>query len=736
MVGVRFFTVAILVVYSLGATGAASDAKTNETTRIQAARASVPPKLDASLSDPAWKNAVTASGLQSITTQRPSTLPATFMLLYDDANVYVGVRAAQPGVALTASQGANDVGFGLDDFVGVGLDTSTNASQVYFFMTTPLGTRYQQSSESARYYPPWTTVTKTTADGWNAMLVIPIKNLRTAGGASRTWRFNFIRRVAAINQNESWAYDPLMNDGGNGVSNFPASGDARFWPYLVDLRLGVKTISRQNPHAEVYGLATAGEDRRRFSTASRRFDETGPRNAGADVVVPVTGSAAFVGTFGPDFSNVETDQQTIAPHQFRLALAEYRPFFAQGAEFFDPLRLNALNGPPNRIFYSPAYGPFYRGLKLEGNAGHQSFGAMEIQGAGFDDLVFGLKHRLADRSFDWSFDGVLANHQAGNETVDPRAVRDVTWQAQIDGRNNRSGFVYGLDYAHEHSTLARDDRLAYKSEDFLDVHRGNYEVFAGYRDVGPQFAPVTGYVQNADVRGPQAYVDLNGTLAPHGPVKRAELFVEADRFLDRTGTVHQADVNINLDLQLRNGLHFNGGPFVEELRTYGPYQSLVGWPTYAGGVTRSYNGHAVRLGYRDGSAAPVDATYSWGPFGDFFLQQYTLAAQRAIGTRWNITAELDGTRERRLKAASDGQTLRRITVAESINSSTTFSLSLREINGIGGFASPGVNLAGSFHHRFRNDNELFLNYGTPAAVSTLQRFLIKYVIRVGGGAGT
>jgi hypothetical protein len=61
---------------------------------------------------------------------------------------------------------------------------------------------------------------------------------------------------------------------------------------------------------------------------------------------------------------------------------------------------------------------------------------------------------------------------------------------------------------------------------------------------------------------------------------------------------------------------------------------------------------------------------------------------------------------------------------------------LRAINGTGGFSVPGVNLAASFHRRFGNDSELFVNYGTPAASQTLQRVIVKYVLRLGSAAGT
>jgi hypothetical protein len=364
----------------------------------------------------------------------------------------------------------------------------------------------------------------------------------------------------------------------------------------------------------------------------------------------------------------------------------------------------------------------------------QSFGMLEAQGAGFDDLVFGYKHSVPNRAFAWSLDGVMTHHQAGNDTIDQRAGNDTTWQAQVGGRNNHTGFVYALDYVREQGTFVTDKRLAYKTEDFIDVHQHNYEVYAGYRDLGPQYAPVLGFTQNADLRGPQTFFDINGTPA-HGILKRVDLFMTADRFVDRSGAAHQADSNFSLDLQFRNGLHLSGGPYESSLRTYD--SGLIGYPFYTGGVTRSYNFNGINAGWKEGTPAPYTVSFSWGPFADMFLQQFSFATSRTIGTRWSIGGEIDGTHVRpSFGGPANGQWLRRLTVGETIDANTNFSVSLRDISGTGGFARPGVNLAASLHHRFKNDSELFFNYGTPAAPATLQRVVLKYVLRTGGGSGT
>ena len=704
-------------------------AATNAAGAYPAVRAAAPPPLDATLADPVWKTALVATDLTSLTTHAPSRVQTRFSLLYDDTNLYVGIVAEQRGFQITATQTANNVGFGVDDYAGIGIDPTGNGQQVYFFETTPLGTRYQQATESTRYAPPWQATAARTATGWNAMLVIPLSVVR--GSSLRQWRFDFIRHIATANENLSWAYDAQMNDGG-GNGGFPNSGDVRFWPRLTDITLA-RSAAKRKPALELYGLASGGSDRRQFAQANGGFLPVDVRHTGIDLTYPITGTISLVGALAPDFSNVEIDQQTIAPQEFRRSLAEFRPFFSQGANFFAPISGASVNSPGNLDFYSPNIGSFTRGLKSEGTFGNQSFGVLETRGAGFDDDVLSYQHSLPNRSFGYQATGVFTHHVSGNDTFDQRAGNDATIDLSIGGRDDKTGFVYSGSYGAERGSFIPQPALARKTEDFLDVHKPNYEVFAGYKDLGPGWNPVDGFTAIQDIRGPIAFVNMQGSLAPNGPFKRVDLFAFGDRYLDRSGAVHQADSGVYLDVTTKNLIRINVGPTVGVLRTYNG--SLVGYPTYTGGVNQYFNNTGIGFGYRDGTPTPVDASYSYGVFSNLFLQQVSLSTSRAIGTRYTVGLEYDGTLEKLTSGTADGQSLRRVSFGETIGKDTNLSLSLRDISGRGGFASPGINLAGSFHRRFKNDSELFLNYGTPAANSTLQRFVLKYVLRFGGGAG-
>ncbi len=44
-------------------------------------------------------------------------------------------------------------------------------------------------------------------------------------------------------------------------------------------------------------------------------------------------------------------------------------------------------------------------------------------------------------------------------------------------------------------------------------------------------------------------------------------------------------------------------------------------------------------------------------------------------------------------------------------------------------------MSAGIHLRFRNLDELYVNFGGPASPTTLNRFSIKYVLNLGGGSG-
>src|SRR5579884_287345 len=703
-----------LISIILLAVGLAAQARAAEppTFSFTVVRAPHPLTLDPSMRDPAWQagKVPSDSTWENVTTRTPAAERTDVYLLYDDTNLYAAF-VAQQSTPIVATQTTNDVGFGTDDFVALGIDTSSAGSQAYLFEVTPRGVHYQQATENARFRPAWQSVSKIEVGAWRAVMIVPLSAMRLRPGATQTWRAGFFRSVARRAEHLSWAYDPTMQDAVAG--SWPSFADLRYWPSASGISLKSARGAEPKPRLELFALSSSGRDRDLYQQSDGTFRAEKTRSFGADLSYPLTRTINFVGTLNPDFSNVEIDQQTIAPQEFVRQLTEYRPFFAQGAQYVNPnpQGYTNFNAPKNLLFYSPNIGPFDRGAKIEGTYGLQSFGVLsfrgfnEVTGQTFDDQAFGYSHALQNRTFQYWLDGVATHHSIDGN--------DAAYEVGTRGRNLRSGLDWLFDTGAE--------RSAHSMYGFLDVLKPNYEAILQYADISPGYHPADGFTTIDDVRGFSGFVNLSGRTAG---IKNWSIFIQGDRLLNRAGEVHQADSNVFFNATFNNRLSINGlGPSTSEL--------LV-----SPGAVVPFNVMNVPLGYGDGTPTPVDVSANWGSFGGNWLHLYTAQTSRPLGTRYTLGVEYDGSYERDLHTGSlDSQFLRRVSLGFNMNASSAFTLSLRDVSGRGGFASPGLNIAAAFHVRMPSA-DLYLNFGSPSAAATLDRFIIKYVLRAGADAGT
>lgn len=712
-------------------------------THVAAVRASTAPPLSASLSAHVWQTAVKATGFWNYTQREPAKFPTTAMLLYDDKNLYVGFIAVQTGVPITATQTVNDVGYGVDDSVTIAIDTSGNNSRTYTFTVTPAGVRYETSSESSRYQPPWQAVAKRTSDGYNVMMEIPLSDLRTQSAAVQNWRIDFSRNIAATGDLYTWAYVPgsdayCLN---NSVSQLVYCVSTK-WPELTGVHAKMTAAARPKPYADVYALSSSGSDRDVFYTTPMAPQTINPRTLGVDFTYPFTSTMSFVGTLAPDFSNVEEDQTTIAPQEFTRHYTEYRPFFAQGFGYIDALPHINVNGTGNTIFYTPSIGVVNSGYKIEGTAGRNSLGALTVSGPGYNDQAFGFQNARPDGSFQVSSEGVLAHH-AG--------INDDTLGFGVSYQNQHSGVAPLMMYEQERGTLV--DTPSQGNDIVIGgvVEHGPLQAGAIYRDMGAEFAPIDGYTPVNDIRGPQAIFQYNGTGSKVSSIKSYQFAVVGDRFVDGSGAAHQSDLGGNVGVTFKNLLSLNVGGGTSYLRAY-----QDDYPVYSGGRTFPFNQAQFSVGYKDGTPNPTDFNYSFGQFAMYcpgtqpqpllcngaplyFANAYThqldLSTTRTLGRYYGITLEYGGTIAQGMPGPRDSQWLRRLALTRSFGNNGEFAIALRSINGTGGFAVPGMDFAFSYHARFRDQDNLYVEYGTPAAPYTLHRFIVKYVFHT-GGAGT
>ena len=648
-----------------------------------------------------WKQGTLASDFFDFTARQPARHATQAYLLYDDKYLYVAFHCEQAGVPITAAQHIDHAGVGSDDHVAFEIDTAGNGSRTYQFRVNPLGVHDEASSENARYAPRWQSIARVDRSGnYEAFLVIPLADIRAQGGTVQRWRFNFERFIAGANADQTWAYEPAMQSIGN----------VQYWPWLTGIRIG-GAATRPKPQADIYALQSAGSDRSIFQNGIGQFEQTQPRTVGVDVTYPFTNTLAFVGTLNPDFSNVEEDQTTIQLQEFQKTYQEYRPFFAQGAQYINALPSIGIFGG-NTMFYTPSIGIFDRGLKVEGTLGDSSLGVLNVIGPDVNDNAAGYSYTTDSGALSFSAESVLANHSG---------LRDQTAGVGMQRLNRHSGEATQIEFASENGTLTSGAHDFNVSEGLQNQH---FTALAYYRDTTAGYSPLDGYTAVPDARGPMFKLGYAGTGSSSSPLLSYSLSVFGDRFLAHDGSVRQADVNAFYNVQFKNLFSLQG--------FFGPSEFQT-----QPGIVQWFNRRQIQLGYRLGTPDPVQLTYAWGPFASGYVQQPQFAMQRAFGP-YTASIEYDANIERSSASGpiTNSQWLRRLAFSRTFGRDSSFGIALRGINGTGGFAQPGTNLSMLYQQRFASQDLLYVEFGTPAATQTLHRFIVKYVFHAGGESGT
>jgi hypothetical protein len=334
-----------------GTSASARPARTLRT--AQAVRATGPIHVDGKLDEPAWAAAEpTGDFTQSYpNTGSPATQRTEVRILYDDAALYVGVRAFDTHPDSIAAQLARrDVSGIYSDWIHVVVDTYHDRHNGFRFSVNPRGVQKDvlhsdDTSEDLNWDAVWEVSTTVDSAGWTAEYRIPFSQLRfgaVAPGTPRLWGLQVQRDVARHNERDSWSpwtrQDPgYMSSEGDlaGITGVPMPRRLEVLPY-VSTRLDRAPDEPGNPFY-------------------RRNDAM--LSAGADVKAGLPGGLTLSGTINPDFGQVEVDPAVVNLSAFETFFPEKRPFFVEGADVFSFGRVRV--GPSynfQQFFYSRRIG--------------------------------------------------------------------------------------------------------------------------------------------------------------------------------------------------------------------------------------------------------------------------------------------------------------------------------------------------------------------------------------------
>ena len=296
---------------------------------LQATRLQGEVRVDGRLDDAAWQAAQPSSEfMQSYPDVGAApTMRTEARVLYDDENLYVGVRMFDPSPdSIAAPLARRDATGVYSEWVHLIVDSRYDRRSAFRFSTNPRAVQrdvytYDDGAEDGSWDAVWDVATTVDSLGWVAEYRIPMSQLRFGGqaGDSRTWGFQVMRDIARRGERASWS--PWTRNDAGFVSRFGT---------LTGLT-GVRA-----PRAlEIMPYASARLTRAPGDAADPFFSENEPGiDAGADLRLGLPAGLTLSATINPDFGQVEADPAEVNLSAFETLFSERRPFFTEGADVF------------------------------------------------------------------------------------------------------------------------------------------------------------------------------------------------------------------------------------------------------------------------------------------------------------------------------------------------------------------------------------------------------------------
>ncbi len=665
------------------------------------------PPLDPHSPVDTWSATAAVDLPWDVTHGQPSSEPTTAHIATDGTNIYVRFDVKQRE-ALMAQQHTNEVGDGTDDEVWIDLWPNGNSGFYYQFAVTSNGTHFQYSSENTAYSPTWTSFGVAFDGGFTITMQIPIKVMRGNGGGAG-WKAQFVRIVRSTGERQIWSYAPAQTNG----------DDVTYAGSLNGMAPAV--AARPKPRVAVYGLGGLGSPSSGLTTS----------RMGGDFSVPVTSTASVYGTIHPDFSNVEIDQQTISPTAYQRSFSEVRPFFTQGANYYDNFSCDAC--PQISQLYTPAIPTPRDGYAFEGKQGPFSFAGFDAVGDGRNDGAANVAWVSSDNRWRISAQSVAANLPGITDHVDTTGIN---WG---DNQHLQAYFDYGSDSGTDVLAGSRAQRY----DGGFYYYTNTFGFAASERKVGQYYEPVDGFVQHADIAGYALYDNKIWLFNQNSWINSIQFGTFLDRYHGRTGALDQTDTNGWLDILTKGRIDLQGTVG----SSYLLLNSGVFTPISQNGVGLTWhsgtmNNPGSNLSHGS-SSTPTSISWNSGRFGPGRVESWVRSTTMRVGMRGTFSLEADDTRAYEDFGATNIQWLERLSYAYAAGKDSSLALGVRRIIGTPPIVdltslpayTRAWNLTFAYHRRTPHD-ELYVAYGDASQLSTLPQFVIKLIHYFGAEKGT
>jgi hypothetical protein len=326
---------------------AASERRTALTVEAVAVPANGPIVLDGKLNEEIWQQApvINAFVQRDPAEGQPPTFKTEARVAYDDAAIYIGVRAFDTDAAKLVGILTRRDQRSPSDWIRIVVDSYFDRRSAYEFGVNPVGVKtdryyFDDGNSDDSWDAVWDVEVEKDADGWRAEFRIPFSQLRFNTMSGGPVGFAVIREVGRLAETVTW---PMLSRNANGfVSQF---GD------LTGLKMA-GTPKR----FEILPYSVGKVDTRPVDAANPLTDSPDPdRSFGLDLKYAVTPGLTLTATANPDFGQVEADPAVVNLDAFETFFQERRPFFVEGSGTFR-FNMDFNDGNCTGLFYSRRIG--------------------------------------------------------------------------------------------------------------------------------------------------------------------------------------------------------------------------------------------------------------------------------------------------------------------------------------------------------------------------------------------
>jgi hypothetical protein len=282
-----------------------------------------PPVIDGKLSDSAWKLAKWYDGFMQHepTEGKDPTFQTEFSVLYDQYNMYVGMKMFDPSPdSIVRRLTRRDQIDG--DIAVVFIDSYDDKRSAFAFGVTAAGVKFDQftsndgQNEDDTWNPIWWTEVSIDSAGWNAEMRIPLTQLRFEEKSEQEWGFEAARLI--FRKQETSVWQPVARKQASFVSQFGRISGFQ----------GIE--SRNIVDIMPYAVARTARFEKEPDNPFRANGNDNNLSAGLDAKIGITNYLTLDMTVNPDFGQVEADPSEVNLSTYETFFQEQRPFFIEG----------------------------------------------------------------------------------------------------------------------------------------------------------------------------------------------------------------------------------------------------------------------------------------------------------------------------------------------------------------------------------------------------------------------